>query len=267
VSEAEASAAPPHRARSLVADSATIVFSILLAFAIDAAWDARREREEETRFLRAIDAEISLNLGRIDDARKFRAWKREAALELLALSVQPDVEASRVDAPIADLTWWDVGRWQTSAIDTLLTGGKLALVEDQTLRQELVSLPRTSGVLLQLERQDETTFRATLMPYLIRESSLPQITNSFGVYPPGFYPDPPADEATQAPYGNVPVAVTRDHRELLRRADFLGVVTQTYWDQADVLFHLDITERNLREVQAAIRAELGEAASATETRP
>ena len=36
------------RGRSLVVECITIVFGILLAFAIDAAWNSRREREERS---------------------------------------------------------------------------------------------------------------------------------------------------------------------------------------------------------------------------
>lgn len=103
MSGAEPVAEKPRRARSLIAESLTIVFSILLAFAIDAAWDSRREREEELRFLTAIDPEITRNLERMEGVRTFRTSKRGAALELLQLSAQPDVDASRVDALIGDL--------------------------------------------------------------------------------------------------------------------------------------------------------------------
>jgi hypothetical protein len=104
--------ASEHRGRSLVVESLTIVFSILLAFAIDAAWDSRRERQEELRFLSAIDAEIALNLERIGSAREFRRWKLAASFELLEVATRrtAEIEARRFDALIAKLTWFDVGR-------------------------------------------------------------------------------------------------------------------------------------------------------------
>jgi hypothetical protein len=249
------------RGRGLAVESIVIVFSILLAFAIDAAWDSHRGREEEVRFLSAIDAEITRNLERIEGARRFRSAKRAASLELLELSARAGVDASkvdasRVDALIADLTWWDVGRWQTSAIDTLLTGGKLSLVDDQPLRQQLITLPRTIGSLSQVESQDEQTFRTRLMSHLIREASLPQISNAIVDLPPGFLPDQP--DAEGSPYGKIPAAVPKDHRKLLESSEFLGIVTKTYWDQNDVLFMLDVTKDRLIGVRAAIRAQLGE---------
>jgi hypothetical protein len=73
------------RGRGLVVESITIVFSILLAFAIDAAWDSRREREEEVRSLSAIDAEIAQNLERLESARIFRNAKHEIERQLATL--------------------------------------------------------------------------------------------------------------------------------------------------------------------------------------
>jgi len=100
------------RGRGLVIESMVIVFSILLAFAIDAAWDSRREREEEVRFLVAIDAEVTLNLERLVSARAFREAKQAAGLALLELAAKPagENDPTQVDARIATLTWWDVGR-------------------------------------------------------------------------------------------------------------------------------------------------------------
>ena len=141
------------RGRSLVVECITIVFGILLAFAIDAAWNSRREREEELRFLAAIDAEIALNLERIEDARVFRKNKQAAAHALLGLAEKPsaEIDAARIDVLIAALALFDVGRWQTDAIDTLLAGGKLTVVEDEALRRQLVMLPPTIAAQFQVE--------------------------------------------------------------------------------------------------------------------
>jgi hypothetical protein len=264
VSEAEAGAERPRRARSLVAESVTIVFSILLAFAIDAAWDSRREREEELRFLAAIDAEIGRNLELIASARTFRTAKLAAGRELLELATKPadSVAAADVDARIATLTWWDVGRWQSSAVETLVSGGKLSVVESQGLRQQLAQLRRTMEQLVQVEQQDGGNCLGRFIPYLIREGSLAQITNANAALPPGALPDLSAADQSEAPYAKLPVALPMDHRALLGRSEFLGLVTQTFTDQDDVLLMLDRAEQRLREVQAAIRAELGDWARA-----
>ena len=266
MSEAEASAERPRRARRLVAESVTIVFSILLAFAIDAAWDSRRERAEEVRFLSAIDAEIALNLERIEGAQKFRTWKRSAAVELLERAARADTEpdARAVDALIAKLTWMDVGRWQTASIDALIAGGRLSIIEDEDLRRELVTLPETITDLAKVETMDERNCLDRFIVYIVRAGSLAQVINANSGYPPGVIPDFAPGEQEAAPYQPLPVGQPRDHRELLGKSEFLGLVTQAYTDQNDIVFMLGVTDRRLREVQAAIRAALGDDAPAAE---
>jgi len=260
--------ASEHRGRSLLVESITIVLSILLAFAIDAAWDSRHEREEEMRFLGSIDAEIAQNLERIEGARRFRTWKRAAALELLDLSVRAEgADAAQIDARSAALTWFDVGRWQTDAVDTLLAGGRLAVVEDLALRRKIVTLPATIAALVKVETMDQANCLGSFIPYLIREGSFAQVVNANVSYPPDATPDLAPSEQAAAPYQKLPVAAPRDHRELLARSEYLGLVTQAYTDQEDLLFMLDHTKRQLRDVQAAIRAELGDAAPPAEAKP
>jgi len=123
-----------------------------------------------------------------------------------------------------------------------------------------VALPRTIGALAQVEAQDEDNCRSSLIPFLIRQGSLAQVTNANVGIPPGLLPDLSVAELLEPLYQKLPVALPKDHRALLASSEFLGLVTQAYTDQGDVLFMLERTERRLREAQAAIRAELGEPA-------
>ena len=59
---------PPSQARGqrsrVILESAAIVLSILLAFAIDAGWGERQDRRAETEILQALSTELRLDVGR-----------------------------------------------------------------------------------------------------------------------------------------------------------------------------------------------------------
>lgn len=124
-------------------EGAVIVFSILLAFAIDAAWDSRSERQREAQILQALAADF------------------EAVRELLpahveghrrtAESIQRIVEAVESVEPG---TWVEVPRVAIlqgfrnasfdapgGAVDALISSGDLRLISDLELRSMLAAWP------------------------------------------------------------------------------------------------------------------------------
>ena len=56
----------------IAAESAAIVASILLAFAIDALWADRQDRQEEQKSLLALRSELQSNLAAIEKQLAYR---------------------------------------------------------------------------------------------------------------------------------------------------------------------------------------------------
>ena len=124
----------------VLAEAAIIVASILLAFAIDAGWDARQEHTLERGYVARIAADLRTTQTEIDDNAahytNLLAHAR-AALPILEgrVAVPPDtlgflssvLQGTRITTPI-------VAR---SAYEDLISTGNLRLIRSDTLRHEL----------------------------------------------------------------------------------------------------------------------------------
>lgn len=121
-------------------EGGVIVGSILLAFALDAWWDARGEAEAERAYVSRIEADLHETRASIEqNAEHYAVLIRhaEAVAPILAgVEPLPDdtlgflasvLQASRITAPI-------VAR---SAYDDLVSTGNLRLIRSDTLRYEL----------------------------------------------------------------------------------------------------------------------------------
>ena len=72
--------------KRITAEGIAIVVSILLAFAIDAAWDESRERAQERRALRGLQEEFTENLRLLETNLDGHRSTLRATTALLALS-------------------------------------------------------------------------------------------------------------------------------------------------------------------------------------
>jgi len=127
--------------KRLAAEAIAIVASILLAFAIDAAWDERNERMEEKEVLRSLQLEFEANR---DEAANVvltheRALRYGAELmslsddEVLALSAR---EVERHVGYMAHPRTFDAVR---GSVDALTSSGKLGILQDRSLRDALTT--------------------------------------------------------------------------------------------------------------------------------
>jgi len=118
-----------------------IVVSILLAFAIDAAWDQHVERREESEILADLSAEVDLNLQaldrltaghqqRIDDARRLVTMTGSELRGLSGEEVGPFffVLFSRISFTPVDGT-----------LSSAISSGKLHYIENDSIRNGLVA--------------------------------------------------------------------------------------------------------------------------------
>lgn len=166
-----------------------IVFSILLAFAIDAAWDARQERRTETVMRQALIADFEtvrelLPQHRLEHERTF------AATDYLISLIENAAEGDRVEVPDTLIVFpirnpsFDA---PTGALDALLSSGELRLIGDPELRRMLAAWPSR----LQDATEDDRLLREFWGPEL--RAILSDDTNllgPFGRVRPGSFEQP-----------------------------------------------------------------------------
>lgn len=121
-----------------------IVLGILIAFSLDAAWDARRAGRVERQVLRSLQSEMRFNLGELNSGDSLRAAGLEAARQLFALAgptaaPRPwtEVEALLLQMWAGALTYDP----RTGTVDAIVSGGRLDLIESDALRSALASWP------------------------------------------------------------------------------------------------------------------------------
>lgn len=129
------------RVRQLVWDAGAVLAAILVAFALDAWWDARVEHTSMLDALDAVAAEIEQNLELLDSAVALNERQIETAQDFAALSPQeiaalPEAEVYR---------YWgfpnhEILTLKAGAITAFVEGGFLQAVDDDALRAEIAGI-------------------------------------------------------------------------------------------------------------------------------
>ena len=132
--------------RRLVAESVAVIASILIAFAIDAAWDARQEKQELRQLLEGLRSELVENQTRarqgIADAAQ--AMERLTRFRSDSTDVTGMSGGSYVELYLPLVRGWDVAL-QTGSLDATISSGKLSLIPDPVTRASLTSLAADIG--------------------------------------------------------------------------------------------------------------------------
>lgn len=124
----------------IVGESVAIVLGILLAFAIDAGWDARNDRLEEREILEALErdfqenrvaAERVIHIHEVDNAR----FAYLASLTAEEIGSLPEDSIRVVVGGLSAPFTFDPVR---GTIDALLGAGKLDLIRSRELRDALI---------------------------------------------------------------------------------------------------------------------------------
>ena len=121
--------------RGRLGEASVIVGSILLAFAIDAAWDARMERTQEAAVLSAIRDDMAANLRESDRVLRAREFADES-LEVFLEGTPEALDALPSDSAGAVFNGLTVAATFTS-FQGSLSATNLGLVRDLELRTEL----------------------------------------------------------------------------------------------------------------------------------
>ena len=130
--------------RKIVAEGLSIVVSILLAFAIDAWWDSRKDLGEEREHLNALKLEFRQDREVV--AREILVLEDAAAATKTLLALDA-TEASQIDADsLASLFDRSVRAGASApiaagAVQSLLSSGDLGLIRDKELASRIAAWP------------------------------------------------------------------------------------------------------------------------------
>ena len=169
-----------------VGEGVAILVSILLAFGIDAAWQDRADRAEESRILSALHDEFLVNQTRVAEAIAFHSALKSAGFSLLeaARPGAPTPTVESVDDLIANFTWWGgFFVFESASLDAVILGGRLDVIENEDLRRLLTGW---RGSLEQTARQEAPEFihyNEVWLPILRRRANLAQIGNASTTQP------------------------------------------------------------------------------------
>jgi hypothetical protein len=238
----------------LFLQAASVVASILLAFAIDAWWGNRRENEQKNTMLRAIREELTSYSDRLDGERVYREASRSSARVLLGAiaSGHYDDAEKTLDHRLADLTWFSTMPDTSRPLEALILGGGLDAVESQQLRTALIDYPYSLAQMHGVSSQDIATFTEVVVPFLSRNASLPQISNV------SYEHGRPGDGYGADPGAMVPVGKTVDHSDLLVNREFAGLLMRKVFNDSDVLYNIDPAKTATLELIRLIDSELSE---------
>ncbi len=125
--------------KRLIVEAAAIVGSILLAFAIDAWWDERQERQEERQYLVTLKRDFEQTRNSLEESLQVNRQASESVLELLEIVQEPKNSVAETEL-VRHL--FDVFRahYPTAVFGTfhdMVNSGDLRLIQSGELRLNL----------------------------------------------------------------------------------------------------------------------------------
>ncbi len=131
----------------LAVEATAIVASILLAFAIDAWWSDREIDQWQTAQLRALRDEFSANLKSLDIIVQTHDSTVRSLESLIAQirDTNDTIQVTVSDAALVALIAWRTSDISTGTLDSLLSSGKLAEIDNSDIRQSLAVWPSEVG--------------------------------------------------------------------------------------------------------------------------
>lgn len=132
------SQAPKARWGESLREAVVVIASILIAFGLDAAWDARREAVERQAALASLHADFvaadSIAKGELE---RIARVKESVGYLLGLVQSQRQAPADSVGRAILSLQMKGDFGYPTGAYEALAGSGRLSLIEDTQLRKEL----------------------------------------------------------------------------------------------------------------------------------
>jgi hypothetical protein len=159
-------------------EGVVIVASILLAFAIDAWWQDREDRQREVILLEALLGEFErLQTIQAYDERYYGSQKASAIrLVEIGMGVGASATGREIDELLAELWWWPSSmEWRSAELDSITSSGDLTLISDDILRRNVGGWPVRLDLVRDVIDRDHDFFRNRFMPTVSKHFSLQRI--------------------------------------------------------------------------------------------
>ena len=161
-----------------MAEVVAIVFGILLAFAIDAWWQDRADRQVEAQYLRALRDDLDASLSLLDEA--------DASQQLQIEYLESLLRIDEIDPEPEDVRLWlregvfVIGTYQPqlSSLRDLESSGQSQLIRDLALRSALASVAQTVDRLRNVQDDIIESQQSLLDPYLVENFDLVAVLGS-----------------------------------------------------------------------------------------
>jgi len=163
----------PPRTRALLTEGLVIVLSILAAFALDASWDQRQEREAERSHSEALRSDFTETASRIRVTVANEEHAGSLARRLLAGDYGES--SAELDQMLFDL--WSLPTLEpvAGALDEIISSGQLRIIRNDQLRSALAAWPADVEHYRRRESWAQDNWNFFVAPYLMREFSLGQL--------------------------------------------------------------------------------------------
>jgi len=232
-------------------EAAAIVASILLAFAIDAWWDNRQERQGVRDILFALHEDFQSGKSFIEYYRKMSVARVDSADQLLKASRggASSITEQEIDRLIGDLSFFsDTQIMSEGSIDALLAGRNIGMIESIKLRRLISGWPAFLEYARYNLKPDYDFLASTWVPYLIDNANTTQILRSH-THTPGH---PEEDWQQSVDLIGEPVS----HSVLLNDIKFLNIVANYWAIQFSIQATYDELENRLDESIRLLEHEL-----------
>lgn len=156
--------------KRIAAEAAAIVLSILMAFAIDAWWDERRERIEEREVLLGLKSEFSRYRDDLAISIDIQANVLLLTSELIVATRLGswESEVHSIDVALIYLSDPKSHDFGGGVLDALISSGRLEIISDNDLRVKLATWSEVFNEIRDDEMRNLTFISDQVFPYMLR---------------------------------------------------------------------------------------------------
>ena len=205
----------------ILSEGAVIVASILVAFWIDAWWDGRQDREDESAILEVLLTEFQQIKESIDDIQDYHVAILASTYQLVGLAEHPDPDISdhEINLLLEDQTWFSSpDSFSAPKLNAIIDRGDISLISNRVLRARLTLLPDKLTWIRTALREDVVFTGMRLEPFLARNASLLHIQNA-GQTRPG-------TSGFEFPALPIQTGTAFSHKSLLKNREFQNLMIQ-----------------------------------------
>lgn len=170
--------------RRTMVESVAIILSILLAFSIDAGWDAFKERNQEEAFLVALRSDFVETRTRVKESTDRHMRYIDAARQLLGFhgGDTPDIEPEALEQLLTDVFFSFTTLYLPSGSrDALFASGDIEIIKNEELRAMLAAWPSVVADAAEDDVFISNDVMTNLAPYLqskVRSRNVMRLSNT-----------------------------------------------------------------------------------------